>query len=450
MSELLCPSKFSEDARKVKDVFIYRIRTFQCYMATVMNRFFIADGVCEGGRLKSPCIIDANDIVHVSSNDSEFLVNDITSEVQKLQFNFHYSQGQLYITEFTETHRIPHVKVQGTVYRLDKIWFRYYFALRGSEHQYMNNEAIEGNIDEKYMEFRQCTLADRSKHIIFVSVLKRSSGAKNEDYRDYSDIFVDRIPIGSKRSDKKLDGILSWDSFISRDRTNAFAYNGSLPDGTCKEPVLYVIFLKPIFADLGEEFNNYYGNTVQMARPVQGTPDVVYKYSSHHFDFDYVLSNQESELCQASAEKKKASTTSMSLNEEKSTDVESQEDRRGEEVGIDLWLFPPLQQAICSSLWQCIFFPDAVSDKCSNGKQCPQWQHWQTFIVIVLREGIFGSTVTSKERSAPKASVRQSAEELLLVGRYTLAKYYCIFRCTSQTYVSDVRGFRFRPTVERD
>ncbi|KHN83086.1 hypothetical protein Tcan_00150 [Toxocara canis] len=74
-----------------------------------------------------------------------------------------------------------------------------------------------------------------------------------------------------------------------------------------------------MYKRFGEEFNNYYGNTVQMARPVQGTPDVVYKYSSHHFDFDYVLSNQESELCQASAEKKKASTTSMSLNEEKST-----------------------------------------------------------------------------------------------------------------------------------
>ncbi|VDM49576.1 unnamed protein product [Toxocara canis] len=280
MSKLLRPSRFSEDARKVKDVFIYHSRTFQYYVATVMSKFFIADGVCEGGRLKSPCIIDANDILHVSSNDSEFLVNDITSEVQKLQFNFHYSQGQLYITEFTETHRIPHVKVQGIVYRLDKIWFRYYFGLRGSEHVYMNNEAIEGNIGEWvpnlrmpllppqhdtpfrkhvgqrtnwgtiliYMEFRQCTLADRSKHIIFVSVLQRSSGAKNEDYRDYSDIFVDRIPIGS--SDKKLDGTLSWDSFIPRDRTNAFAYNGSLPDGTCKEPVLYVIFLKPIFADL--------------------------------------------------------------------------------------------------------------------------------------------------------------------------------------------------------
>lgn len=42
---------------------------------------------------------------------------------------------------------------------------------------------------------------------------------------------------------------------------------------------------------------SYYSLSVQMARPIQGIPNKLYKYSSHHFDFGYRLSKKDIESC---------------------------------------------------------------------------------------------------------------------------------------------------------
>uniref|UniRef100_A0A9J2PJJ5 Alpha-carbonic anhydrase domain-containing protein n=1 Tax=Ascaris lumbricoides TaxID=6252 RepID=A0A9J2PJJ5_ASCLU len=259
--------------------------------------FYLAGEQCDGGRLKSPCVIDGNDATYVDDKKVAFYVNGITGELHNLILNLHFSEGQLYFTGFSGTDTIPHVQYNGLIHRLSKIWFRFQYRMAGSEHRYVNDRILEENIGEIYMDFKQCTQENKTHHVIFASVLKQSPPTAT-DFHEYDDLFDrHRILRDSKYNEMQVNTKLSWDLFLPRDRRSAWAYNGSLPDGTCDGGVLYVIFKAPIFAKVKGNLLSYYSLSVQMARPIQGIPNKLYKYSSHHFDFGYRLSKKDIESC---------------------------------------------------------------------------------------------------------------------------------------------------------
>lgn len=56
--------------------------------------FYLAGEQCDGGRLKSPCVIDGNDATYVDDKKVAFYVNGITGELHNLILNLHFSEGQ--------------------------------------------------------------------------------------------------------------------------------------------------------------------------------------------------------------------------------------------------------------------------------------------------------------------------------------------------------------------